>query len=286
MIITLYNYFIRQDQLSNNVTPGTACLMRWSRAEEGRCLKLLLRYGPWSTTARLKVHFSHCWCKLTSLLYLILPIAGCAIRLSTEVGSSRGLAVTKQHSTADVIISLPWRFALTPEAAGQYLENDRKRQKGDLTSFPTLCMLANTWQKSSSHQCISALAFARAESSEKLHSSQVDLFSLHVAGNKRVNKSHSSLNTGLLPDPVSGLLDALEKHEIAEVSQGSGWVLLLVLHLIRELRNPKSAWLPYIQMLPAPPGSLVKAVCCEGPDATDLTLFRQWPAKLDILHSA
>jgi hypothetical protein len=58
------------------------------------------------------------------------------------------------------------------------------------------------------------------------------------------------------------------------VAPGCEWTLLLVLHLLRELRNPKSPWQAYTQLLPAPPGSLLKKICNQGPNATDLLLFR------------
>ena len=61
---------------------------------------------------------------------------------------------------------------------------------------------------------------------------------------------------------------------VGEVAPGSEWTLLLALHLLRELRNPVSAWRTYTELLPAPPGSLLKHVCSQGPDATDLLLFR------------
>lgn len=60
----------------------------------------------------------------------------------------------------------------------------------------------------------------------------------------------------------------------AEVAAGSEWTLLLALHLLRELRNPKSPWQAYTQLLPAPPGSLLKRLCSLGPEATDLLFFR------------
>ena len=34
-------------------------------------------------------------------------------------------------------------------------------------------------------------------------------------------------------------------------------------------------WAGYVRLLPAPPGSLVAAVCSDGPPASDLLLFRQ-----------
>ncbi|KAK9819780.1 hypothetical protein WJX72_002266 [[Myrmecia] bisecta] len=53
------------------------------------------------------------------------------------------------------------------------------------------------------------------------------------------------------------------------------WVLLLALLLLAELRNPQSRYRPYLQLLPSPVASRLKAVCWQGPDATDLLLFSQ-----------
>ena len=87
-------------------------------------------------------------------------------------------------------------------------------------------------------------------------------------------QAHCTKLAGLLPRGLPSLLHDFHCKALPEVPSGSEWVLLLVLHLLRELRDPRSPWLSYIGMLPAPPGSLVKAVCCDGPDATDLLLFR------------
>ena len=81
-------------------------------------------------------------------------------------------------------------------------------------------------------------------------------------------------HAGLLPRGLPSLLHDSHCKTLPEVPSGSEWVLLLVLHLLRELRDPRSPWLSYVRMLPAPPGSLVKTVCCDGLDATDLLLFR------------
>lgn len=81
--------------------------------------------------------------------------------------------------------------------------------------------------------------------------------------------------SGLLPEKISELLGHLEGGDLeAEVAPGCEWTLLLVLHLLRELRNPKSPWQAYTQLLPAPPGSLLRSICSRGPNATDLLLFR------------
>lgn len=43
--------------------------------------------------------------------------------------------------------------------------------------------------------------------------------------------------------------------------------------VLRELHGCR--WAGYVRLLPAPPGSLVAAVCSDGPPASDLLLFRQ-----------
>lgn len=80
--------------------------------------------------------------------------------------------------------------------------------------------------------------------------------------------------SGLINGSIEALAAELEAGKYPEVTPGSAWIVWLVLHVLRELRHPCSKWLSYIQMLPAPPDSLVKAICLEGPDATDLLLFR------------
>jgi hypothetical protein len=57
--------------------------------------------------------------------------------------------------------------------------------------------------------------------------------------------------------------------------------LLLALQLLCELRNPKSRWQAYVNVLPAPRDSLV-AACTEGAEADDLLLFSE--SELDFLQ--
>jgi hypothetical protein len=51
-------------------------------------------------------------------------------------------------------------------------------------------------------------------------------------------------------------------------------VLLLALSLLAELQDSKSAARPDLQLLPAPPGSPLAALCADGQPATDLLQFR------------
>ena len=94
-------------------------------------------------------------------------------------------------------------------------------------------------------------------------------------GSKSLLLKYQGLHVGLIPGEFESLQSAVEEGKFNEIAPGCEWIVWLVLHLLRELRNPRSRWLAYIQMLPAPPGSLVKAICPYGPDATDLLFFRQ-----------
>ena len=54
----------------------------------------------------------------------------------------------------------------------------------------------------------------------------------------------------------------------------ASWRLMLALQLLAELRDPRSPLAPYARLLPAPPGTRIAAVCCDGPADTGLLLFR------------
>jgi len=70
----------------------------------------------------------------------------------------------------------------------------------------------------------------------------------------------------------------------ALVPGGAGWVLLLALGLLAELRDlRRSALAPYLRLLPAPPGSRLAALARTGPPATDLLLFTCGPARRRVL---
>lgn len=85
--------------------------------------------------------------------------------------------------------------------------------------------------------------------------------------------AHRRAAAGLLPRGLQHFLD-LSQSKSDELPQSCAWTCLLALHLLADMRDPGTTLLPYIQLLPSPPGTMIKAVCSKGPDANDLLLFR------------
>ncbi|KAK9839279.1 hypothetical protein WJX81_005501 [Elliptochloris bilobata] len=175
-----------------------------------------------------------------------------ALALTSAGGSSRGLATARPLAEGDVAASLPWSRALTPNTSLARLARHERHGCGLLPGG--IARLEGLVAASAAREAAAATSSA-----------------LRVAGSAEAPRNAA---------PQAGTPDA-GRHEASAAASGdadllptgSGWVLLLALGLLAEARDARSAWAPYLRLLPAPPGSRLAAVMAAGPPATDLLLF-------------
>ncbi|KAK9806705.1 hypothetical protein WJX73_010581 [Symbiochloris irregularis] len=85
-------------------------------------------------------------------------------------------------------------------------------------------------------------------------------------------KQFEAAGSGLLPRGISHFLQLAERNSY-ELPESCAWTCLVALQLLAEMRDTRTELKPYIQLLPSPPGTLIKTICSQGPNANDLLLF-------------
>ncbi|CAL5221852.1 g4113 [Coccomyxa viridis] len=96
---------------------------------------------------------------------------------------------------------------------------------------------------------------------------------LTAEGSMQQLRHYEAHGRGLLPRGIASVAELFQDADSDLLPKASAWVLLLALHLLCQLRDPRSRWAKYVKLLPAPPASRISAVCSAGPPATDLLLF-------------